>query len=104
MQVDLIFPMKGRIVASHFFQIDIGGYGHVVVDVSSRARDTVIRDKRDPPPMQWTSSGFSSALSISPRKSFHGEGSVALDASPGIGKLFQPHVREQIPVRRIGSA
>src|SRR3984957_14802359 len=54
--------------------------------------------------MQWISSGFSSALSISPRKSFHGEGSLGPGISAGIGKLFRPHVREQVPVYRVGGS
>src|ERR1700684_3456001 len=54
--------------------------------------------------MQWISSGFSSALSISPRKSFHGEGSLEVGVSSGIGKLFRPHVREQVPVYRVGGS
>src|ERR1700733_1106933 len=54
--------------------------------------------------MQWISSGFSNALSISPRKSFHGEGSLALGVSPGIGKLFRSHVRKQVPVYRVGGS
>src|ERR1700691_3313558 len=44
------------------------------------------------------------AWSISPRKSFQGEGSLAVGVSPGIGKLFRPHVREQVPMYRIGGS
>src|ERR1700730_80965 len=54
--------------------------------------------------MQWISSRVSNALSISPRKSFHGEGSLAVGVLPGIGKLFRPHVREQVPVYRVGGS
>src|SRR5690348_18359100 len=54
--------------------------------------------------MQSISSGFSNALSSSPRKSFHGEGSLAPGVSSGIGKLFRPHVREQVPVYRVGGS
>jgi hypothetical protein len=54
--------------------------------------------------MQWISSGFSNALSISPRKSFHGEGSLAPGGSPGVRELFRPHVREEVPVYRVGGS